>query len=102
MVAIRRHRLSKSRKTVRHKNLAILCSEAQFILHLLNKSLAATIDSDQRKFQEKVSLLATMGNVPDQGRARNAGWRMASLLCLGACFRYQKRLLRAYIKPILE
>ena len=44
MVAIRRHRLSKSIQTVRHQNLAMLCSEAQFIFHLLNKSLAADRD----------------------------------------------------------
>ena len=44
MVAIRRHRLSKSIQTVRYQNLAMLCSEAQFIFHLLNKSLAADRD----------------------------------------------------------
>ena len=41
MIAIRRHRLSKSIQTVRHGNLAMLCSEAQCNFHLLNKSLAA-------------------------------------------------------------
>jgi hypothetical protein len=39
MVAIRRHRLSKSIQTG-----AMLCFEAQFIFHLLNKSLAADRD----------------------------------------------------------
>jgi hypothetical protein len=44
MVALRRHWLSKTIQTVRHKNLAMLCSEAEFIFHLLNKFLAADPD----------------------------------------------------------
>ena len=44
MVAIRRHRFSKSIQTVRDQNLAMLCFETQFIFHLLKNSLAADRD----------------------------------------------------------
>ena len=44
LVAIRRHRFSKSIQTVRDQNLAMLCFETQFIFHLLKKSLAADRD----------------------------------------------------------
>ena len=76
MVAIRRHRLSKSIQAG-----ALLCSEALFIFHLLNKSLAAVrIDSDQQSSRRAVSrsillrpnhdapfeIVTTVGDVPDK------------------------------------
>src|SRR5262245_23479304 len=44
MVAIGRHLLSKIIRTVRHENLAVLCSKAKFIFDLLNTSLRADRD----------------------------------------------------------
>jgi hypothetical protein len=55
MVAIRRHRFSKSTQAVRHRNLAMF-SQAQFIFTALtNPSLPAAIDSDQRSTRRHVS-----------------------------------------------
>jgi hypothetical protein len=86
MVAIRRHRLSKTIQTGCHQNLAVLCSEAQFFFHLLNKSLAAdAIDSDQ--LQEKVSRVTTLGDVPDKaGHEMTVGPRHRFSALVRPCF----------------
>jgi hypothetical protein len=92
IVAIRRQRLSKSKQTVRYRNVAKLCSDGQFTCST-NPLLPTAIDSDQRSSRPAMSpldllkrihmrllIVTTKGDVRDKAgyEARNDRWRPAS------------------------
>jgi hypothetical protein len=74
--------------------------------HAKPKSLARLIQptkaavSVPRKFLEKASLVATMGDVPDKARQEMTVGARHRFSALGRAFRYQKAVSKAYIKPI--